>query len=119
MLYVVGTIIIVAIAYYFIHRQWLQYSLARQGVVTRGRVVRKFRQPLDKESESETGCIVYDFFTPNGQHVENSVLVGEMIYQVYDKGSEIEVVYLRDNPAVSGAKYKVDMSRAALGMPPL
>lgn len=119
MSYVIGTILVVAITFFLVRRHQAKSSLAREGVVTRGRVIRKFRRPLDEETESESGCIVYDFFTPGGQRVENSVFVGEMIYQVYDKGSEFEVVYLKDKPSVSGAKYEVDLSRAAMGMPPL
>jgi len=118
MSYLFGTAIVGAILFlvsFWLIRQW---RLARDGIVVRGRVLRKLR-PFGRARGPVSGVIKYDFLTPRGQYVENSVLVGEAVLQVHEEGSDIEIVYLKDDPTVSGIKYAVNFSRETLRMPPL
>lgn len=99
---------------------WLfrQWRLAKEGVVVRGRVVRKI-MTLGKAPGSLAGLIKYDFLTPRGQYVEKSVVVGEAVLINCQEGDDIDVVYLKDNPQISGTRHTVDVARATLKLPPI
>ena len=95
-----------------------QFRLAREGVVTRARVKRRLR-PLGSLKGPLSNVIKYDFLTPRGEYVEQTVFVGEVVSQLHKEGSEIEIVYLRDKPSVSGIKERVNRSRKVMNLPPL
>jgi hypothetical protein len=99
---------------------WLirQWRLARDGIIVRGRVLRKL-QPIGKVKGPVSGVIKYDFLTPRGEYVENSVLVGETVLHLHEEGADIEVVYLKNDPTVNGVKSAVNYSRETLKLPPL
>ncbi|HKJ17902.1 MAG TPA: hypothetical protein VJ984_11165 [Xanthomonadales bacterium] len=99
---------------------WLfrRWRLANEGVVVRGRVVEKVLT-FGKATRSVAGIIKYDFLTPRGEYVEKSVVVGEAVLIECEEGSEIDVVYLKDNPDISETRQMVDTARASLKLPPL
>ncbi len=99
---------------------WLfrHWRLANQGTVIRGRVVQK-RLTIDRAKRSLAGIIKYNFLTPRGEFVEKSVVVGEAVLMVCEEGSEIDLVYLKENPKISGTKHLVNVTRETLRLPPL
>lgn len=118
MSYLLGTAIIGAIilfSFLWLVRQW---KLAHEGVITRAKVTKRRRLPGNLK-RPVSGVIEYDFLTPRGEFSRNSVFVGEAICHVHEEGSEIEVVYLKSNPSVSGTKNMVNWSREFLNMTPL
>jgi hypothetical protein len=114
----IGTAITVAII--FLSALWLywQWKLAKEGVLARARVIRKHR-PLGRLMGPLSNVIEYDFLTPRGEFSRNSAFVGEAVCHVHEEGSEIEVVYLKNNPAINGTKYLVNKSREFMKLPPL
>lgn len=113
-----GTAII--IAFVFFSSLWLfrQWKLAKEGVLTRARVIRK-RKPFGNIKGPMANVIEYDFLTPRGEFRKNSAFVGEAVCHVHEAGSEIEVVYLKNKPAVNGTKYTVNKLRDLMNLPPL
>lgn len=113
-----GTAIIVAFIFFsamWLYRQW---KLAKEGVLTRARVIRK-RRPFGMLMGPLSNVIEYDFVTPRGEFSKNSAFIGEAVCHVHEEGSEIEVVYLKNNPAINGTKYMVNKSREFMNLPPL
>lgn len=96
---------------------WLfqQWKLAREGVITRAKIIKKL-QPFGPFKGPVTGLIKYNFLTPRGQYVEQSVLVGEAVCHLHEEGSEIEVLYCKDKPQITGTKVRVNASREFLRM---
>lgn len=113
-----GTAITVAFTFFsalWLYRQW---KLAKEGILTRARVIRK-RRPLGMFRSPLSNLIEYDFLTPRGEFSRNSAFIGEAVCHVHEEGSEIEVVYLKSNPKVNGTKYMVNKSRVFMNLPPL
>lgn len=118
MSYLFGTAIIGAAIFFFtlwIIRQW---KLARDGVLGTARVTRK-RRPFGSLGGPVSEIIEYDFLTPRGEFSRKSAFVGEAISHVHQEGSEIEIVYLKNNPSISGTKYMVNRARELINLPPL
>ena len=118
MSYLFGTAIIGAVLFLFAVWAVRQWRLAREGVLGRAKVVRK-RRPFGTLNFPVSSVIEYDFLTPRGEFSRNSAFVGEAVCHLHEEGSEIEIVYLKDNPAVNGTRYRVNKSREFLNMPPL
>lgn len=118
MAYLIGAALIGVTA--FVVGSWLfrHWRLAKDGVVVRGRVVRKF-SPFSRAKGPLAGVIKYDFLTPRGEYVEKSVVVGEAVLLVCEEGSDIDVVYLKGNPHISGTRQLVNATRESLKLPPL
>lgn len=114
----IGTAIIVAFTFFSGLWIYRQLKLAKEGVLTHARVIRKSR-PFERIKGPLSGVIVYDFVTPRGQFSRNSVLVGEAVCHLHKVGSEIEIVYLKSNPGINGTKYTVNKARSLLNLPPL
>ena len=114
----VGATCLGLVAIYFALRLFRQWRLAREGFVVRGRVVQK-KFFSGEKSDSPAGVIRYEFFTPRGEYVKKSVVVGEAVLINCDEGASIDVVYLKDYPRISEIKHTVDMTRAYLNLPPL
>lgn len=106
--------------FFFVSGMWLlrQWKLARNGVVGKARVVRK-RSPFGGIKGPVSRVIEYDLLTPRGEFARNSAFVGEAVSLVHQEGSEIEIVYLKNNPSVNGTKYMVNRAREFLNMAPL
>ena len=66
-----------------------------------------------------SGYLRYEFLAPTGKRLERSITVDEDVYDQYEEGSKIDIVYVKDKPQVNGAKYMVNLSREALKLPPL
>ena len=118
MIVLFGTAIVVTfilVSAFWLYRQW---KLAREGVLTHARVTRKRRTPEIFKGRL-SNVIQYDFLTPRGEFLRNSVFVGEAVSLDHVEGSEIEIVYLKSNPSVNGTKYMVNKSREFLNLPPL
>lgn len=113
-----GTAITVAFTYFsalWLYRQW---RLAKEGVLTRARVIRR-RRPLGVLKGPLSNIIEYDFLTPRGEFSRNSAFVGEAVCHVHEEGTEIDVVYLKSNPRINGTRYMVNKSRELMNLPPL
>jgi hypothetical protein len=119
MSYLIGAAALGIVIIFCVLRWLRQFRLAREGVVTQGRVIRKSRPFGNKVTGPLTYLIRYDFITPRGEFIKNSVLVGEVVSHLHEEGSEIDVVYLRNHPAISNIKEAVNSSRKAMNLPPL
>ena len=119
MSFLIGATLLGVIISIFVLRYLRQYRLARDGVLTRGRVIRKLRPFGNALKGPLTNVIKYDFLTPRGEFVRNSVFVGEVVSHLHEEGSEIDVVYLRSDPGISSIKETVNSSRKVMNLPPL
>jgi hypothetical protein len=115
---ILGITLIVAIIIFAIHRGLQMKNLAHRGVLIEAKVIKKFRKTSGRGAKSSP-CLKYDFLAPTGQRIERTIAVAEGIYEQYEEGAKIDVVYLPDKPQVNGAKYMVNLSREALKLPPL
>lgn len=118
MSYLFGTAVFGGLLFIFALWAFRQWKLAKEGVLTQARVIRKVK-PFGKSLGPISSVIEYDFLTPKGEFSRNSVFVGEAVSHVHKEGSEIEVVYLKGNPSVNGTKHHVNKSRRFFNMPPL
>lgn len=118
MSFLIGTSVLGIMFISIVFWTFRQWRLAREGVVTRGEILRK-KSFLVRAGSEIYGRIHYKFLTPRGEYAENSVFVGEAVLHDCKEGSEIDVVYLRDNPAVNSAKQVVNLSRDLIKLPPL
>ncbi len=118
MSYLFGSAILGGLFLIFLVWAVRQWRLAKNGVIARGRVIRKVR-PFGKTLGPISSVIEYDFLTPKGEFSRSSAFVGEAVCHVHKEGSEIEVVYLKNNPSVNGTKDHVNKSRRFFNMPPL
>ena len=101
---------------YTVRRAFQMKALAHGGVVIEGRVIKKFRQT---GSTPRHPYLRYDYITPTGQRYEHKIAVSEEVWETYEVGDPIEIVYVPNRPSVSAAKYMVNLSRQALKMSPL
>lgn len=113
----IGAMCLGLLAMYLVLRRFRQFRLAREGLVVRGRVVRK-KFISSKHSNVTAGEIRYDFHTPQGEYIKKSVLVGEAILIDCVEGDSIDIVYLKDHPRTNEIKHTVDATRAYLNLPP-
>ena len=101
-----------------VHRGMQMKKLAHDGVVADGKVINKSRR-AGAQAKMSTPYLRYEFYAANGFRYERNVAVGENVYESHEEGDAIGVVYLKDNPKVSAARYMVNLSREALKLPPL
>jgi hypothetical protein len=95
-------------------KRGLQFrELCEHGVETTAQVVGK-RSVKAGSSTSRRQKLVYRYTDSAGMTHEHTSVVTWDVYNRYDEGSEIEVVYSAKNPAVSAPKYLVDQARGAL-----
>lgn len=118
MSYLFGSAILFGLFVIFALWAFRQWRLAKEGIVTQARVIRKLK-PFGRSLGPISSVIEYDFLTPKGEFSRNSAFVGEAVSVIHKEGSEIEVVYLKGNPSVNGTKHHVNKSRRFLNMPPL
>lgn len=118
MTYLLAAICLGLISLFVALRISRQRRLANEGVVVRGRVVRK-KLISGEKSESPRGVVRYEFITPKGKYIKRSTPAGEAVMMSCVEGAAIDIVYLKDNPWVSEIKQTVDVNRAALNLPPL
>ena len=118
MSYLIGALIIAAIIFFAAKRGFQMKDLCHKGVLVEGKVIKKFRQQ-GKGGAMASPCLRYEFYSAGGQRIENKMTVGEDIWDAFEEGSSIDIVYLEDKPGVNGAKYMVNLSREALKLPPL
>jgi hypothetical protein len=118
MSFLIGALIIAAIIAVIVHRGLQMKNLAHDGVVAEGKVIEKSRRSGAKGKMS-TGYLRYEFTAANGLRYERKIAVGEEIFETHEEGDTIGVVYLRNKPEVSAARYMVNLSREALKLPPL
>ena len=118
MTYLVGALIIGAIIFFAAKRGFQMKDLCHKGVLVEGKVIKKFRQQ-GKGGSMASPCLRYEFHSAAGQRIENKITVAEEIWETFEEGSPIDIVYLEDKPAVNAAKYMVNLSREALKLPPL
>ena len=93
-------------------------DLANKGIVAEGKVIKKFRRTTT-QGKTSAAYLRYEFATPSGEMLERSIAVAEKIFEEYEEGDSIDVVYVPGKPSVNGAKYMVNLSREALKLPPL
>ena len=115
LLAVTGIVLIVLLAALRSHRQ---RQLANEGAVVRGRVIKQKLIP-GKQPNTSSGTIRYEFITPRGKYIKNTVRVRDVVLINCTEGAAIDIAYLKGNPWTNDLKQSVDMSRAVLNLPPL
>lgn len=118
MSWLIGLGIVGAVIFMIVRRGFQMKDLAHKGVVAQGTVIKKFRRGSASRPQSHA-YLRYEFLAPTGKRLERSIAVGEEIFDQYEVGSKIDIVYVKDKPEVNGAKYMVNLSREALKLPPL
>lgn len=106
--------IIAAIAAFLIRRGLQMHRLCAKGVAVTGQVIGK-RSVRGGATISRRQKLVYRYRDAAGASHEHTSVVPWEVYERYDDGDAIEVVYLPASPAVSAPRYLVDQSRKALG----
>ena len=118
MSWLIGAAIIAAIIFTIVRRGFQMKDLANKGVVAQATVIKKFRRSSTSGGQG-SGYLRYEFLAPNGKRLERTITVDEDVYNQYEQGLKIDVVYVEGKPQVNGAKYMVNLSREALKLPPL
>ncbi len=118
MSWVIGAAIIAAVIFIIVRRGFQMKDLAHNGVVAQGTVIKKFRRGSGSRPQAHA-YLRYEFLAPTGKRLERSIAVGEEVFEQYEVGSKIDIVYVRNKPEVNAAKYMVNLSREALKLPPL
>jgi hypothetical protein len=119
MSWLIGAAIIAAVIFMIVRRGLQMKDLAHKGVVAEGTVIRKFRRGNATQVQTSAAYLRYEFKAPDGKRFERSVAVSEEVFETFEEGSKIDVVYVEGKPQVNGAKYMVNLSREALKLPPL
>lgn len=118
MSFLIGALIVAAIIAVIVQRGLQMKSLANDGIVGEGKVIKKARR-VNSQGGMSSAYLTYEFSAANGSRYERKVSVGEDIYDNHEEGDAIGIVYLEKNPKVNGARYMVNLSREALKLPPL
>ena len=118
MSFLIGAAIVAAIIAVIVHRGFQMKNLANDGVVGEGKVIKKSRR-VNSQGGMSSAYLRYEFNAANGLRYEKKISVGEEVFDAYEEGDPIDVVYVRNKPEVNGAKYMVNLSREALKLPPL
>lgn len=116
--FLIGALIIAAVIAVVVHRGLQMKNLANDGIVGEGKVIEKLRR-VNNQGGVSAAYLRYEFNAANGLRYEKKVAVSEEISDGHEEGDPIDVVYLRNKPEVSAAKYMVNLSREALKLPPL
>jgi hypothetical protein len=118
MSFLIGALIIAAIIAVLVQRGLQMKSLANEGVVGEGKIIKKSRR-VNSQGSMSSAYLTYEFHAANGSRYERKVSVGDEVYDSHEEGDAIGVVYLEKKPEVNGARYMVNLSREALKLPPL
>lgn len=81
--------------------QYQQYQLlAKEGVVTTGRVISRYFDPADDSEDSDSWYVTYTF-TANQTEYQMQQSVGEERYNQLEQGGSVQVLYAPSNPDVA------------------
>ena len=89
-------------------------ELCEHGVEVTAQVLEK-RSVRNSNSSSRQQKLVYRYTDSTGTIHEHTSVMPGAVYESYDEGGDIAVVYSAKRPSVSAPKYLVDQARAALG----
>jgi hypothetical protein len=106
--FVLPLVLFTGYALFVVVRRGLEWrELVEEGVDATAVVVRKRRY-------SRTFQLAYEYVDPDGvRHSHHSMVVWD-VFNRYEVGDEIPIVYARRRPRVSAPRYLVDASREAL-----
>ncbi len=111
---IVPALIVGGIVFLAVRRGLQMRELCDHGIETVGRI-------SGKRSLSNTGAtnrqkkLVYSYTDRKGATHSHTSVVTPEVYEKFDKGDQIEVVYSSIRPEISAPKYLIDQCRKALG----
>lgn len=112
-------VVILFFAYFIyrvVSRAFQLKLLIKDGQLTTGRVCSK-RKYMGKHGRGGMKSLRYEYTDSFGRTRANTSLVPESIWESYDEGSPIEVIYSQSKPAISAPKYLVDQANSAFDRP--
>lgn len=89
-------------------------ELCDHGVAAAGRVVGK-RSLSNSGATNRQKKLVYEYSDRTGLTHSHTSVVSLEVYQKFNEGDLIEVVYSSKRPGISAPKYLIDQCRKALG----
>ncbi|HEX5033002.1 MAG TPA: DUF3592 domain-containing protein [bacterium] len=105
-------LLVLAAGAVFVVRRGLEMKkLAREGQPARARIVRKEKV---RRKGSDSSALTYEFQDSFGDTHRRRIHVVGSVFDSYQEGDNLEIVYLLDKPQVNGAKYMVEMVKKAL-----
>lgn len=106
--------IVPALFFVFIKKRGQELvSLAKNGHRVNATIVNKTHHRSSK-SGSSYYRFQYIFNTKDAEKISNTVNVSMDVYNENEIGSEVEIVYLPDNPKTSAMAYMVDLVQGAM-----
>ena len=103
-------LIILAIVLLIVQRALEMKKLAESGVPIAGKVINKIKRG---KKGSKNKFIKYEYITPRGQVFSRSSAVSDSVWEQYNEGDKIDLIYLENNPKICGPKYLVDLAKQA------
>lgn len=86
-------------------------KLLEDGVATRGTITRKFRFGTTAHQRRRTQYLEYRYQDSRGDTHTQRSNVPSSVWDTYEEGGSIEVVYSESHPAVSAPRYLVDLAK--------
>ena len=110
----VPVIIAGGIIYLAVRRGLQMRELCDHGLETVGRISGK-RSLSDSGATTRQKKLVYQYVDKAGTTHDHTSVVSREVYEKFNEGDHIEVVYSSIHPEISAPKYLIDQCRKALG----
>lgn len=103
-----------AIIYFIVRRGFQMRDLCNEGVKTTGSVTNKRYVRVQSGDRRKVEKLSYQYTDSAGQTHSHTSVVSQAVYDQYEDGQPIQIVYSSKNPQVSAPLYLVEQCRQAL-----